>query len=64
MSNVRPRVSTTEDLQLTLSFESAVAWATWLAKNHGASSGAWLRLAEKYSGTSSVAYADAIDVAL
>lgn len=57
-------MSTTEDLQQTLSFDTAVGWAEWLAKNHGASSGVWLRLAKKSAGTSSVTYAEAIEVAL
>ena len=48
----------------TLSFESDAAWAAWLAENHGASSGVWLRLAKKSSGAFSVSYAEAIDVAL
>lgn len=47
-----------------LSFKTKAAWAAWLAKNHGASSGVWLRLAKKSSGASSVTYAEAIDVAL
>jgi uncharacterized protein YdeI (YjbR/CyaY-like superfamily) len=57
-------MNTTEDLQQTLFFKTAVAWAEWLAKNHGVSSGVWLRLAKKSSGTLSVTYAEAIDVAL
>jgi len=47
-----------------LSFESGAAWAAWLAENHGASSGVWLRLAKKSSNASSVSYAEAINVAL
>ena len=47
-----------------LSFESDAAWAAWLAANHGASSGVWLRLAKKSSNASSVSYAQAIEVAL
>ncbi len=52
------------DPEPPLSFESDAAWAAWLAANHGASSGVWLRLAKKSSNASSVAYAQAIDVAL
>lgn len=48
----------------TLSCETKAAWATWLAKNHRASEGVWLRLAKKAAGTPSVTYAEAIDVAL
>ncbi len=47
-----------------LSFESDAAWAAWLAANHDASSGVWLRLAKKSSNASSVSYAQAVDVAL
>ncbi len=50
--------------ETTLSFESDAAWAAWLAENHGASSGVWLRLAKKSSSALSVSYAEAIDVAL
>ena len=57
-------MSTTEDLEKTLSLDSAAAWAAWLAKNHVAASGVWLRLAKKSSGASSVTYAQAVDVAL
>ena len=63
-SDVRSRMSTTEDPQLALLFETADAWAAWLAESHSTSPGVWLRLAKKSSGASSVTYADAIDVAL
>ncbi len=48
----------------TLSCETKAAWAAWLAKNHRASEGIWLRLAKKAADTPSVTYAEAIDVAL
>ncbi|MFI4957624.1 MAG: YdeI family protein [Lysobacterales bacterium] len=48
----------------TLSCETKAAWAAWLAKNHRASEGIWLRLAKKSADTSSVTYTEAIDVAL
>jgi uncharacterized protein YdeI (YjbR/CyaY-like superfamily) len=57
-------MSTAASREPTLSFKNKAAWAAWLAKNHGASSGVWLRLARKSSGASSVTYAEAIDVAL
>ena len=57
-------MSTTASREPTLSFKNKAAWAAWLAKNHGASSGVWLRLAKKSSGASSVTYAEAIEVAL
>jgi uncharacterized protein YdeI (YjbR/CyaY-like superfamily) len=47
-----------------LLFANQLAWATWLAKNHGKSPGVWLRLAKKSSGVSSVTYAQAIESAL
>ncbi len=47
-----------------LQFEHKNAWAAWLGKNHGKSTGVWLRLAKKASGARSVTYAEALDVAL
>ena len=49
---------------LTLSFQDAGAWSKWLTSNHASSSGIWLRLAKKGSTSSSVSYADALEVAL
>ncbi|MEO7431671.1 MAG: YdeI/OmpD-associated family protein [Dokdonella sp.] len=57
-------MSKTEELQHIRSFKTIAAWAEWLAENHGASSGLWLRLAMKSSGIPSVTYAEAVDVAL
>ena len=57
-------MSTTARRYPTLSFANKAAWAAWLAKNHGASSGVWLRLAKKSSSSSSVTYAEAVEVAL
>jgi uncharacterized protein YdeI (YjbR/CyaY-like superfamily) len=48
----------------TLAFADPRAFSTWLAANHAASRGLWLRLAKKASGVASVTYAEAIDVAL
>lgn len=45
-------------------FKSKPDWAAWLEKNHGKSSGLWLRLAKKDSGMRSVSYKEALDVAL
>jgi len=45
-------------------FKSKLNWASWLAKNHGNSSGVWLRLAKKNSGLRSVTYKEALGVAL
>ncbi|MDQ3698866.1 MAG: YdeI/OmpD-associated family protein [Gemmatimonadota bacterium] len=45
-------------------FETPDRWAAWLAKNHRASSGLWLRIAKKTSGLVSQTYAEAVEVAL
>jgi uncharacterized protein YdeI (YjbR/CyaY-like superfamily) len=39
-------------------------WATWLAAEHAASAGVWLKIARKDGGAESVSYSDALDVAL
>ena len=48
----------------TLSFADSRAFSDWLADNHSSSRGLWLRLAKKASGTASITYAEAVDVAL
>lgn len=45
-------------------FKSKQDWAAWLEKNDGKSAGLWLRIAKKHSGTRSVSYKEALDVAL
>jgi uncharacterized protein YdeI (YjbR/CyaY-like superfamily) len=40
------------------------AWEIWLAKNHAKSTGTWLRIFKKNSGTKSITYAEAVDGAL
>jgi len=52
------------DAEPVLPFASRGAWRTWLAKNHGSSSGLWLKIARKAAGTASVTYAEAVDEAL
>jgi uncharacterized protein YdeI (YjbR/CyaY-like superfamily) len=47
-----------------LLFERQRAWAAWLAKNHAASPGVWVRLAKKASGVPSVSYGEALETAL
>jgi uncharacterized protein YdeI (YjbR/CyaY-like superfamily) len=47
-----------------LPFESKKKWASWLAKQHDKSAGAWLKLAKKGTGIPSVTYEEALDVAL
>jgi uncharacterized protein YdeI (YjbR/CyaY-like superfamily) len=48
----------------TLSFATPRAFSDWLADHHASSRGIWLRLAKKASGTASITYAEAVDVAL
>jgi len=45
-------------------FASPSAWEEWLAEHHAQAPGVWLKLAKKVSGTASVTYAEALDVAL
>ena len=47
-----------------IAFASQNDWAKWLRTNHLTSSGLWLQLAKKASGTPSVTYAEAIETAL
>jgi uncharacterized protein YdeI (YjbR/CyaY-like superfamily) len=47
-----------------LSFRSSAEFRSWLKKNHGESSGIWLRIWKINSGTPSVSYAEALDEAL
>jgi uncharacterized protein YdeI (YjbR/CyaY-like superfamily) len=50
--------------QPTLTFTSSHAWRIWLAENHAASGGVWLRFYKKGSGVKSVTYAEALEEAL
>jgi uncharacterized protein YdeI (YjbR/CyaY-like superfamily) len=45
-------------------FKNAKAWETWLAKNHTAADGIWMRLAKKNSGAKSITYPEALEIAL
>jgi uncharacterized protein YdeI (YjbR/CyaY-like superfamily) len=47
-----------------VSFPDAEEWSAWLASFHQSSSGVWLKIAKKVSGSPSVTYAEAIEVAL
>lgn len=47
-----------------LAFASPQKWEEWLAKNHSASKGLWLKIAKKGAETSTVNYAEALDIAL
>jgi uncharacterized protein YdeI (YjbR/CyaY-like superfamily) len=48
----------------TLLFPKQKDWADWLRKNHAKSPGVWLKLAKKTSGSQSVSYAEALEIAL
>ncbi len=45
-------------------FATRAEWAAWLAAEHSASAGVWLKIARKDGGAESVSYSDALDVAL
>jgi uncharacterized protein YdeI (YjbR/CyaY-like superfamily) len=45
-------------------FQTQADWESWLQRNHGSSSGVWIRIAKKASGTASVTYAEAVEIAL
>ena len=47
-----------------IAFESATAWEAWLADQHAAASGVWIKIAKKSSGIPTVTHAEALDVAL
>ena len=48
----------------TMSFATPDDLDAWLAREHEASRGVWLKIAKKGSGIDSVSYAEALDVAL
>lgn len=48
----------------TLPFETPRAFANWLARNHAASRGVWIKVAKAASGIASIDYAEALEVAL
>jgi uncharacterized protein YdeI (YjbR/CyaY-like superfamily) len=56
-------MSSTDPLP-TLAFPSPTAFASWLADNHTASPGIWLKISRKGSGVETVTYAEALDVAI
>ncbi|MDQ3432451.1 MAG: YdeI/OmpD-associated family protein [Actinomycetota bacterium] len=43
---------------------SAQEWESWLADQHGAARGVWLKLAKKRTGIDTVSYAEAVEAAL
>ena len=50
--------------QPVLAFPDPAGWEKWLAAEHAASSGLWLKVAKKGCPDSTVSYAEALDVAL
>jgi uncharacterized protein YdeI (YjbR/CyaY-like superfamily) len=57
------RMSSDRDLP-TIAFENRDAWAAWLADQHEASAGLWLKIAKQGSGINTVTYPEALEVAL
>ncbi|MFB9902305.1 YdeI/OmpD-associated family protein [Allokutzneria oryzae] len=47
-----------------IAFADAAEWESWLADNHGRTDEAWLKIAKKGSGRTSVTLTEALDVAL
>ena len=45
-------------------FKDANAWESWLEKNQTADAGIWMRIAKKASGTKSITYPEAVEIAL
>jgi uncharacterized protein YdeI (YjbR/CyaY-like superfamily) len=52
------------DSDRVIAFKSQRAFEAWLEKNHDKVDGLWLRIYKKASGTPTVTYAEALDVAL
>jgi uncharacterized protein YdeI (YjbR/CyaY-like superfamily) len=53
-----------KDGRPVLAFASHAEWEAWLDAEHADSDGVWIKFAKKGSGVESVAYAEAVDVAL
>ena len=47
-----------------LTFEDAAQWEAWLAAHHDTAADAWLKIAKKGSGVTTVTIAEALDLAL
>ncbi len=50
--------------QPIVAFPTGEAFESWLAGNHGTSTGLWLKIAKKGSSVPTVSYTEALDVAL
>jgi uncharacterized protein YdeI (YjbR/CyaY-like superfamily) len=60
---VRPGSSIDSDVPVR-AFKDAAAWDAWLAKNQNSPGGIWMRIAKKASGTKSITYPEAVEIAL
>jgi uncharacterized protein YdeI (YjbR/CyaY-like superfamily) len=61
----RPAAKNTEvNPKAMVAFADAEEWSTWLASRHQSSLGVWLKIAKKASNTTSITYAEAVEVAL
>ena len=47
-----------------IAFETPAAWEAWLARQHDAQNGVWVKIAKKAAGIPTVTHAEALDVAL
>lgn len=47
-----------------LAFSAAADWESWLESEHARCAGVWLKIAKKTAASSTVSYADALEVAL
>ncbi len=54
----------TTDALPTLLFETRQAWESWLDQHSTAAKGAWLKIAKKDAGVTSLSYAEALESAL
>jgi uncharacterized protein YdeI (YjbR/CyaY-like superfamily) len=51
-------------MEPVITFADTADWESWLSAHHELATGAWLKIAKKGSGKTSVALKDALDVAL
>ena len=56
-------MSSSQD-QAVIAFASQTTWKTWLAANHAACAGLWVKIAKKESGIATVSYDEALTIAL
>ncbi len=60
----RPSVKGESENAIVRAFKDAKAWESWLARNQTATDGLWMRIAKKASGTKSITYPEAVEIAL